>query len=211
MNIANFFQKYSISLDSFQIELFERFLVLFIEKNSQINLSAIRDEAWVIEKHFIDSLILNKAIKLSWNILDIGTGWGFPGVPLAISNNNCNFILLDSTRKKIEAVNEFSQKLGLKNCSWVWWRAEELSAKLEYKKQFDFVVSRATAYLPQIIERSLPFLKKWWKLVLYKIFDEKEIADWEQILKKNWMKTTEIFKYKIWEQERILLITWSIK
>jgi 16S rRNA (guanine527-N7)-methyltransferase len=154
---------------------------------------------------------LNNHIKLSWKILDIGTWWGFPGIPLAITNPDCSFTLLDSTRKKIDSVNEFAQKLDLKNISWIWWRAEELFLNLEYKKQFDFVVSRATAYLPQIIERSLPFLGKWWKLVFYKIFDEKEIKDWEIILKKNWMKIENIFKYSIWDQERILIVAWFIK
>ncbi|EKD66239.1 MAG: Ribosomal RNA small subunit methyltransferase G [uncultured bacterium (gcode 4)] len=211
MNISNFFQKYSVSINSLQIELFEKFLVLFLEKNKLVNLSAIRDETSVIEKHFIDSIILNNFIKLSWKILDIGTGWGFPGIPLAISNPDCKLILIDSTRKKIESVNEFSQKLDLKNCTWVWWRAEELSLNPEYRQQFDFVVSRATAYLPQIIERSLPFLKKWWKLIFYKLFNEKEIKDWEIILKKNWMKIENIFKYEIWDQERVLIITWLIK
>ncbi|MCK9272015.1 16S rRNA (guanine(527)-N(7))-methyltransferase RsmG [Candidatus Gracilibacteria bacterium] len=211
MDTINFFKKYSISLSPSQIELFEKFLVFFLEKNKLVNLSAIRDSQGIIEKHFIDSIILNNHIKLSGKILDIGTGGGFPGIPLAITNPDCSFTLLDSTRKKIDSVNEFAQKLDLKNISGIWGRAEELFLNLEYKKQFDFVVSRATAYLPQIIERSLPFLGKGGKLVFYKIFDEKEIKDGEIILKKNGMKIENIFKYSIGDQERILIVAGFIK
>lgn len=206
--MKNFFERYNIELKTSQIDLFEKFLDLFMSKNSQINLSAIRDQSWVIEKHFVDSIILNNFIKLYWDILDIGTWWWFPGIPLAITNEECNFILLDSTRKKIDSVNEFCNELNLKNCNWIWWRAEELNKNLEHLKKFDFIVSRATAYLPQIIEWSSPFLKKWWKMIFYKLYNEEEIIQGEKFLKKIWMRIIDIKKYCISEQDRILIICW---
>jgi len=206
VNIKTIFKLYNISLKTSQIDLFEKFLKLFIEKNSQINLSAIRDEIWVIEKHFVDSIILNNFIKLDWKVLDIWTGWGFPGIPLAITNEDVEFIWLDSTRKKIDAVNEFAAKLGLNNIKWIWDRAEELVKNEEYFQKFDFVVSRATAYLPDIINYSLPFLKWWWFMIFYKLYNESELIDWEKYMKEQKIFLTSQFEYKLLWQKRIIYI-----
>lgn len=205
--LKELFVQNNINLKTSQQIQFEKFLNLFMEKNSQINLSAIRDEKWVIEKHFIDSVILNNFVNLKWNILDIWTWWGFPGIPLAITNENCSFTLLDSTRKKIDSVNFFCKELDLKNCSWVWWRAEELVKNEELKWQFDYVISRATAYLPQIIEWSFPFLKKWWSMIFYKLFDEKEIKDWLLKAKKLHLESLEIKDYELsWQKRSYIFI-----
>lgn len=205
-NIKAIFKLYNISLKTSQIDLFEKFLTLFVEKNSQVNLSAIRDEIWVVEKHFIDSIILNNFIKLDWKVLDIWTGWGFPSIPLAITNEDVEFIWLDSTRKKIDAVNEFVVKLGLNNIKWIWGRAEELVKNEEYFQKFDFVVSRATAYLPDIINYSLPFLKWWWFMIFYKLYNKDELSDWERFLNKNWLNKLKIIKYILAWQERIFVV-----
>lgn len=197
--------KYKFNLNSSQINKFGEFLDLFLNKNSQINLSAIRDEKDVLEKHFIDSIMLDKFLKLNWKILDIGTGWGFPGIPLAITNENVNFTLLDSTKKKIDAVNDFVEKLNLNNCKWVWWRAEELDKLSEYKNKFDFVVSRATAYLPQILIWSMNFLKNDWKMIFYKLYNQNEINDGKIIMKKLGFQIEKIEKYIIDWQERVLI------
>ncbi|MDD2566068.1 MAG: 16S rRNA (guanine(527)-N(7))-methyltransferase RsmG [Candidatus Gracilibacteria bacterium] len=204
--INNLFQKYNIKLKTSQAICFEKFLALFLEKNSKLNLSAIRDEQGIIEKHFIDSIILDNFIELKGKILDIGTGGGFPGIPLAITNPDCRFTLLDSTRKKIDAVNGFCKELELTNCSGIWGRADELSKLLEYKGQFDFIVSRATAYLPQIIEWSLPFLKKGGTMIFYKLYDEKEIEDGIRFIKKYNLKLSSDFSYEIGGQNRVLYI-----
>lgn len=206
IDLSDIFKSYNISLKTSQIQLFEKFLALFIEKNSQLNLSAIRDEQWVIEKHFIDSIILNNYIKLSWKVLDIWTGWGFPSIPLAITNEEVEFIWLDSTRKKIDAINEFANKLSLNNIKWVWGRAEEISGSEEYYRQFDYVISRATAYLPDIINYSYPFLKKWWTMIFYKLYNEAELNDWEKLLTKLRINNLRIIDYKIASQDRIFII-----
>ncbi|EKE27522.1 MAG: hypothetical protein ACD_3C00196G0015 [uncultured bacterium (gcode 4)] len=204
-NIEDIFKKYEIDLDSSQIEIFGKFLKLFLEKNSHVNLSAIRDEEWVIEKHFIDSVMLNADLDFSWKILDIWTWWWFPWIPLAITNPQSEFVLMDSTRKKIDAVNYFIQELGITNARWVWGRAEDLAKNDEYKKQFDLVVSRATAYLPQIFEWALPFLKKWWMMVFYKQKNESEIQDWALYIERKWFKILEVRNYFIQGQERIFI------
>ena len=206
INLLNSLSYYKISLKTSQINLFEKFLSLFMEKNSKINLSAIRDETWVIEKHFIDSIILNNFIELNGKVLDIWTGWGFPCIPLAITNERTQFIWLDSTRKKIDSVNEFVDKLWLINIRWVWGRAEEIVKYEEYFQQFDFVISRATAYLPDIINYSWSFLKVWWTMIFYKLYDEKEISDWKKLLTRYWIKNFKTIKYILSWQERIFII-----
>ena len=91
------FKNYDIELSSEQEKKFQDFLQIFMETNSQINLSAIRDEVGIIEKHFIDSIILKKFTSIEWKILDLWTGWGFPGIPLKIvDENNSDFTLVDS-------------------------------------------------------------------------------------------------------------------
>jgi len=204
-NIEKLFKKYNISLKTSQTNLFEKFLALFIEKNSQINLSAIRDEIWIIEKHFIDSIMLNNFIQLHWKVLDIWTWWWFPSLPLAITNKEVEFIWLDSTRKKIDSVNSFINDLWLTNIRWIWWRAEELINQEELYMQFDFVVSRATAYLTDIINYSFPFIKDWGTMIFYKLYDEVEITDWKKLLKSHWLTKTQIFKYVIGGQERVFI------
>lgn len=204
--INNFFKNYNIKLEASQAYCFEKFLNLFIEQNAKLNLSAIRDAQWIIEKHFIDSIMLDNFIELHWKVLDIWTWWWFPWIPLAIMNKEYSFTLIDSTRKKIESVNHFCWELWLRNCIWIWWRAEELAKKEELKWQFDFIVSRATAYLPQILDWSYPFLKKWWKMIFYKLYRDEELEDWLKKAKKLWISKYDVKKYILWWQERVFYL-----
>jgi len=168
--MEDLFKKYDITLTKEQIEKFELFLKLFIEKNSQINLSAIRDEDGIIEKHFLDSLILSKYLKLKWKVLDLGTGGWFPGIPLKIiDKHDAEFTLLDSVGKKITAVNEFSEKLDLENIEWIQGRAEEMWQDKKYRWTYDYIVSRSVAYFPTLLEYTIPLLKVWGTFVSYKL------------------------------------------
>lgn len=203
--IKELFKKYDISLEKDEMAKFEKLLELFRERNSQINLSAIRDDEGIILKHFIDSLELNKFAKLNWKILDIWTGWGFPGVPLAITNSNCSFILVDSIGKKVDSVNHFISELGITNAKAIKTRIEEKEFVSEHKQSFDYIVSRATAYMPDILTYAKPLLKKNWKIILYKLANELELKDWEKWLTKNKMKIEKIENYEIEWQERIFV------
>ncbi|MFY0674927.1 MAG: 16S rRNA (guanine(527)-N(7))-methyltransferase RsmG [Bacteroidia bacterium] len=125
-----------------QISLFSQFAELFIEKNKHINLVSRKDADNLVERHLLHSLTIGNYYNLSnAKVLDVGTGGGFPGLPLAILFNDAHFTLIDSKRKKIDAVNEFANQLGLKNVVATHVRAEEL------KGNFDFVVSRAVTSL----------------------------------------------------------------
>lgn len=134
------------------------FLELLYEKNQVINLTAIRDKEGMLEKHFIDSLLLTKVIKdEEKSFIDVGTGAGFPGLVLAIFYPEKNFLLVDSVRKKIEFINEVIEKLGLENVKTSFERAEEL---IKGKREtFDVALCRGVANLRIILEYMIPFIK----------------------------------------------------
>jgi len=208
MLMKNLFKQYDIHLNKKQETLFEKFLEIFQEKNAQINLSAIREKEAIIEKHFIDSLILTKYITLSWKIADLGTGGWFPWIPLSIfyqDNKNISFELIDSVRKKIEACNFFIEKLGLKNIEAYWIQAEEKAKQLKETEKYDFIVSRAVAYFPKLLTFTLPLLKSGWTFIAYKTDNFEEIQEGEKVLKKYNAKIEKIEKYNLWWQERSLI------
>ena len=200
-------KKYNIELEKKEQEKFEKFLDIFIEKNSQINLSAIRDKDWIIEKHFIDSIMLNAFVDLEWKIVDLWTGWGFPWIPLAIINPNINFTLIDSVWKKLKAIDDFAKQLELNNITTLNWRAEEIGQDLKYREQFNFVVSRATAYFPTLLEYSIPLLKMWWIFAAYKLDDKEELKTGKKALARLWAKILKIKNYELaWQKRTIVLI-----
>lgn len=206
--MQNIFKNYDIQLNKKQEELFKKFLLLFQEKNAQINLSAIREKEAIIEKHFIDSLILTKYITLSWKIADLGTWGWFPWIPLSIfyqDNEYISFELIDSVRKKIEACNFFIEKLGLKNIEAYWIRAEEKAKQLKETEKYDFIASRAVAYFPKLLTFALPLLKSGWTFIAYKTDNFEEIQEGEKVLKKYSAKIEKIEKYNLWWQERSLI------
>ena len=134
------------------------FLELLYEKNQVMNLTAIRDKEGMLEKHFIDSLLLTKVIKdEEKSFIDVGTGAGFPGLVLAIFYPEKNFLLVDSVRKKIEFINEVIEKLGWENVKTSFERAEEL---IKGKREtFDVALCRGVANLRIILEYMIPFIK----------------------------------------------------
>ena len=134
------------------------FLEWLYEKNQVMNLTAIRDKEGMLEKHFIDSLLLTKVIKdEEKSFIDVGTGAGFPGLVLAIFYPEKNFLLVDSVRKKIEFINEVIEKLGLENVKTSFERAEEL---IKGKREtFDVALCRGVANLRIILEYMIPFIK----------------------------------------------------
>ena len=103
------FSQYDIELEPAEEAIFRKFLELFLEYNSHTNLSAIRTPEGIIEKHFIDSLMLGNFVELSGKVLDIGSGGGFPGIPLKILFHEADFTLMDSVGKKVRAMNHFTE------------------------------------------------------------------------------------------------------
>ena len=199
------FNKYSIELEKDEMEKFEKFLELFKETNSQINLSAIRDDEWIIEKHFIDSIMLNIFIDLEWKVADMWTGWWFPLIPLAITNPEVSFTWIDSVWKKLKAIEKFASDLWIDNVSTLNGRAEELWQNVDYRENFDFVTSRATAYFPTLLEYVIPLLKVWWIFCAYKLNDKEELSSAKKALSRLWAKILKVKNYELAWQERTIV------
>ena len=131
---------------------------LLLEWNEKINLTAITDESEIIRKHFIDSLTISKLIKEDTNVVDVGTGAGFPGIPLAITKK-VKVTLVDSLNKRINFLNIVKESIELNNVNTVHGRAEEVGQNEKYREKFDYAVSRAVAPINVLLEYMLPLVK----------------------------------------------------
>lgn len=204
--MKNIFLQHNFDLSHEELEQFQKFLSLFMEYNSHTNLSAIRDEAGIIEKHFVDSLYGAAAVELHGRILDIGSGWGFPGIPLKIIAPDLRITLLDSVGKKVKAMNHFVENLGLTGITAIQERAEVLAKNPEHKAQYDFVVSRATAYMTEILTWAEPFLAKSGKIILYKMPSEDEKKDILKVTKRLNLVLEGEMEYELAGKERIIYV-----
>ena len=150
-----------IALNELQLQQFQDFYELLIEKNKVMNLTSITEEDEVIDKHFIDSLTCNRVIDMNQvkSVIDIGTGAGFPGIPLKIVYPDIDFVLLDSLNKRVRFLNEAIELLHLKKIQAVHGRAEDLARKPEFRGKFDLCVSRAVANLNTLSEYCIPFVR----------------------------------------------------
>lgn len=159
--LKTLFWENNINPDEYQLERLANFAVLLTHKNSKVNLISRRDVEKIIENHiFISSFISEFLPPKVTNFIDIGTGGGFPGIPLAITRPMLKGILVDSTSKKIDAVKEFINKLMLNNVTAENCRVESEEFKQKYANTFDLVVSRATVPLITLINYALPLVKE---------------------------------------------------
>lgn len=172
--------KWNVNISDEQLDLFDRYYELLISWNEKINLTTIVEERDVLYKHFLDSLSPMKYMSLvDKKVLDVGTGAGFPGIPLAIMNPTADIVLLDSLNKRIIYLEEVVNSLGLKNVKCYHGRAEDYGFKKDFREGFDVVVSRAVANLSSLSEYCIPFVKKKGQFISYKseqVNDEIESA-----------------------------------
>ena len=152
-------KKINLKIEKEEIKKFYEYMKILIEWNEKINLTAIKDEKEIIIKHFIDSLTINKYIGNAESMVDVGTGAGFPGIPIKIVNKNLKVILVDSLNKRINFLNEVIEKLDLQNIKTVHARAEDLGKDKQYRESFDVVTSRAVANMTVLTEYLLPLTK----------------------------------------------------
>ena len=174
------FTKFRNSMNSIGIELtdsqlnaFETYYDMLIDRNKVMNLTAITEFDEVMDKHFLDSVYLFRSIKLEadYKLVDIGTGAGFPGIPLKIVFPELKITLLDSLNKRVGFLNDLIEELNLNDIEAIHGRAEDIARNKAYRASYDIAVSRAVANLSTLSEYCLPFVKIGGKFVSYKSGD----------------------------------------
>ena len=166
--ISNYLNDLNIKLNEEQIEKFYIYMNLLIDWNEKINLTAIIKPEEIILKHFVDCLTIANYIEDNSKLIDMGTGAGFPGIPLKIYRDDLNIVLADSLNKRINFLNEVIDTLKLDNIETIHTRAEELGKNKKYREQFDIATSRAVANLATLSEYLLPFVKIGGKCICMK-------------------------------------------
>ena len=165
----------NISYNDEQIDQMNRFYDMIIEKNKVMNLTRITDKREFVEKHILDSLLVYKTDTISnKRIMDVGTGAGFPGIPLKIFFPDTDMVLLDSLNKRLVFLDEVIKELKLNNIETVHGRAEELGHDKKFRESFDIVLSRAVADLSVLSELCIPFVKVNGYFISYKSADTDE-------------------------------------
>lgn len=174
----------NIELNDNKSEMFYEYMNMLVEWNNNINLTSITEPNDVILKHFIDSITAYKYAK-NMSVIDVGTGAGFPGIPLKILDNNIDITLLDSLNKRINFLNEVIDKLGLENIKTIHGRVEEVARDKKLRESFDVAVSRAVAPLNVLLEYMIPLIKVGGKCVCMKGSNvEEEINQSKNALKR---------------------------
>lgn len=200
------FEKYlakmNISLLKEQYGQFYAYMELLIEWNEKMNLTAITEPKEIILKHFVDSLTIAKYVEEGKSIIDMGTGAGFPGIPIKIYRKDVKVVLADSLNKRIKFLDEVIDKLKLENVETIHCRAEELGKNKQYREKFDYATSRAVANLSTLSEYLMPFVKLNGKCIFMKTIEvEEELEKAKKAIKTLGGKIEKVDKFEIPESD----------
>ena len=202
-------QAFGISVTERQTEQFLAYYDLLIEWNKVMNLTAITEFEEVMSKHFVDSCALGKAVELDGKkrLLDVGTGAGFPGIPLKIIYPELEVVLLDSLNKRVKFLNEVIERLGLTGITAIHGRAEDIAKQKEYRGSFDLVVSRAVANLSSLSEYCLPFVKTGGAFISYKSGEvDEEATQAKRAIYLLGGEVKDIYKFDLFDQKRSFVV-----
>lgn len=176
-----------ITISKKQTEQFLIFYEMIINKNKVMNLTSITEAVEVMDKHFLDSLAVKRIYDLNRkvSVIDVGTGAGFPGIPLKIVFPEIHIVLLDSLNKRVQFLKDVVRTLGLENVECIHGRSEDIGRIDEYREKFDLCVSRAVASLPVLSELCIPFVKIGGRFISYKAGNSaEEIEDAKNAVRK---------------------------
>lgn len=195
--LREYASKINIDISDEVAEKFKKYKDILLVWNEKMNLTAITDENEIVIKHFIDSLTIEKYIPQNAKLIDVGTGAGFPGIPLKIARDDLEIVLLDSLQKRVNFLNEVINECELKNISAVHGRAEDFGQDKKYRENFDIVTARAVANLATLTELCIPFIKVGGIFVCMKGDASEEIKNAAKAIKELGMKKEKIDTFKL--------------
>ena len=204
------FRNYNIELTDIQQEKFEKYYELLIFYNKQFNITAITEREEVIKKHFVDS-VLGVDKVCGKTLIDIGSGGGFPAIPLKIMKEDLSLTMLEATGKKCEFLKTVARELGLENVTVLNDRAEILAKNANFRENFDVCTARAVARLNTLLEYCLPFVKVGGTFVSYKGDSFEEVKEAENAVKILGGKVKEVYEYTLEDAKRALITIEKVK
>ena len=208
--MRKFFEKENIKLNALQEERFEKYYRILLEYNEKFNITAITDREEVIKKHFIDSAL--GVDKLVGNkLIDVGSGGGFPAIPLKIMKEDLSVTLVESTGKKCEFLKAVVKELNLTDVFVVNARAEEIAKEKEYRENFSICTARAVARLNTLLEYTLPLVKKGGIFIAYKGDADEEIIEAKTALTVLGGEILDVCKYELDGAKRALITVKKVK
>ena len=195
--------KIGLTITDYQLEQFDIFYHFLIEKNKVMNLTAITDMEEVVKKHFVDSIALLNYISFdNQSVIDVGTGAGFPGIPLAIMCPDTEFTLLDSLNKRLRFIDDAIQKCDLSNIILTHNRAEDGGREVALREKFDICVSRAVANMSVLLEYCSPFVKPGGQFISYKSGDiAEELQSSETAQQLLSCKLNQLIRFDLLEED----------
>ena len=208
--MKSYFEKYSINVGEEKIKLFEKYYNLLLEYNKKFNLTAITNREEVIIKHFVDSLLGVDNITGN-KLIDIGSGGGFPAIPLKIFKDDLMLTMLDSTGKKCEFLNTVCRELEFKNAKAICSRAEELAKDINYRENFDVCSARAVARLNTLVEYCMPFVKVDGYFIAYKGDATEELNEAQNAIKILGGKVEKVQTFDLEGAKRQIIVIKKIK
>lgn len=208
--MENLFLSYGVKLTSEQIEKFNKYADLLIEFNAKFNLTAITERSEIYLKHFLDSALgVDKVCGKT--LIDIGSGGGFPAIPLKIMNDSLSVTMVEATGKKCEFLKTVVSELGLKNVNVVNGRAEDLANDNSFREQFDVVTARAVARLNTLCEYCMPFSKVGGSFVAFKGDAVEEIIEAQNAIKILGGKLENAFEFNLEDAKRTFVVIKKLK